>query len=148
MNKLRALNDYLKGRNLVRPEQFDSWVTDATQELLWKPDENGMYMGDMTYTGHISLDDFSGSPSRLTALLGSWLETHDDRDGLPPPAMQIEVTDLAQDLSDVQISIQFVEEQYLSEDPEGEIEAFGKRWSPVPYELWVAEQGEVIRNAS
>lgn len=147
MNKLRALTEYLKARDLVLPEQFDSWVTDASQELVWKPDENGMYMGDMAYTGHLSMDDFSGHPARLMALLGSWLETHDDdRDGLDDPVLAIDVTDLAQDLADVTISIKFVEAQYLTEDPDGEIEAFGKRYSIKPYDLWVAEQGEVVRN--
>ncbi|MDF2641872.1 MAG: hypothetical protein K0R45_1144 [Pseudomonas sp.] len=147
MNKLRALTAHLSSFNLVLPEQFDSWVTDATQELVWKPDENGMYMGDMSYTGHLSMDDFSGNPSRLMALLGSWLVTHDDdRDDLPAPVMAIDVTDLAQDLADVTISIQFAEAQYLSEDPNGDIKMFGKTWSPIPYELWTAEQGEVVRN--
>lgn len=147
MNKLRALTAFLLERNLVLPEQFDSWVTDATQELLWKPDENGLYVGDLSYTGHLSLDDFNGTPSRLTALLGSWLVTYDhDRDGLPPPVLSVDVTDLEQDLADVTISLQFVEAQYLAEDPAGEIELFGKRWSPIPYDLWVAEQGEVVRH--
>lgn len=147
MNKLRALTDHLKSFNLVLPEQFDSWVTDASQELIWKPEGNGMYMGDMSYTGHLSMDDFNGHPARLMALLGSWLEAHDDdRDDLPAPVLSIDVTDLAQDLADVNISVQFIEAQYLAEDPNGEIEAYGKRWSTIPYELWIAEQGEVVRN--
>ncbi|BAP43924.1 putative uncharacterized protein [Pseudomonas sp. StFLB209] len=146
MNKLRFLTDYLKSFNFVLPEQFDSWVSDATQELVWKPDENGMFMGDMSYTAHFSMDDYSGHPARLMALLGSWLETHDDRDGMDDPVFAIDVTDLAQNLSDVTISIKFVEAQYLTEDPDGEVPAFGKRWSIKPYDLWVAEQGEVVRN--
>lgn len=147
MNKLRALTDHLKSFNLVLPEQFDSWVTDASQELIWKPEGNGMYMGDMSYTGHLSMDDFNGHPARLMALLGSWLEANDDdRDDLPAPVLSIDVTDLAQDLADVTISVQFVEAQFLAEDPDGEIEACGKRWSTIPYELWIAEQGEVVRN--
>jgi MoaA/NifB/PqqE/SkfB family radical SAM enzyme len=32
---------------------------------------------------------------------------------------------------------------YLAEDPAGEIEAFGKTWAFVPFDLWIAEHGEV-----
>ena len=47
------------------------------------------------------------------------------------------------DLADVDITLQFVEPQYLTEDPAGEIKYQGTTWSLMPYELWVAEQGEV-----
>ena len=149
MNKLRALNDFLKARDLVPAESFDSWAETASMELVWKPDEKGMWMGDMPYTGFFSLEGYQGEPTYLMALLGSWLETYDDdRDDLPGPTFQVDVTDLALDIADVTISLQFVEPQYLTEDPDGTIEVFGKRWSTIPYELWVAEHGEVVRHDS
>ncbi|RMV40147.1 Prophage PSPPH06, putative head completion/stabilization protein [Pseudomonas savastanoi pv. phaseolicola] len=54
-----------------------------------------------------------------------------------------DTTMLDNDLADVDIKLQFTEAQYLAEDPAGEIEAFGNTWSFVPFELWVAESGEV-----
>lgn len=140
MNKLRALTTFLIERRLVLPEQLDSWAEQVTLELVWKPDVGGLHLGDMRYSAVIVLERFADHPGRLMALLGSWLEQHDaNRDDLPAPSFDIEQLD--NDLADVELTLEFVEPQYLAED--GEIEAFGQRWSFVPFELWVAEQGEV-----
>ena len=144
MIKLRALTTYLIDRQLVATEQLDSWTEQVTLELVWKPDVDGMHLGDMRYRAVIILERFADHPARLMALIGSWLETHDpgrDRDELPAPLFAIEMLD--NDLADVDITLEFVEPQYLAEDPAGEIEAFGKTWAFVPFDLWVAEGGEV-----
>ncbi len=142
MIKLQALTAYLIERQLVAPEQLDSWTDQVQLDLIWKPDVDGMHMGDMNYGATIAIERFADSPSRLMALLGSWLEDHDqDRDGLAAPAFDITILD--NDLADIDITLQFSEAQYLTEDPDGEIRAQGKTWSFVPFELWVAETGEV-----
>lgn len=142
MIKLQALTAYLIERQLVAPEQLDSWTDQVQLELDWKPDTKGMHMGDMNYSATIVLERFADNPARLMALVGSWLENNDeDRDGLP--ATVFDITMLDNDLADVDIKLQFSEPQYLAEDPDGEIEAFGQTWAFVPFELWVAEKGEV-----
>ena len=142
MIKLKALTAYLIERQLVAPEQLDSWTDQVQLELVWKPDTKGMHMGDMNYSATIVLERFADNPARLMALVGSWLENNDeDRDGLP--ATVFDITMLDNDLADVDIKLQFSEPQYLTEDPDGEIEAFGQTWAFVPFELWVAEEGEV-----
>jgi hypothetical protein len=142
MTKLKALTAYLIERQLVAPEQLDSWTDQVGLELVWKPDVKGMRMGDMNYSATIVLERFADHPGRLMALVGSWLETHDeDRDDLA--AVQFDITMLDDDLADVDIKLQFSEPQYLAEDPDGEIIAFGKTWSFIPFDLWVAERGEV-----
>lgn len=142
MIKLKALTAYLIERQLVTPEQLDSWTDQVNLELVWKPDTKGMHMGDMNYSATIVLERFADNPARLMALVGSWLENNDeDRDGLP--ATLFDITGLDNDLADVDIKLQFSEPQYLTEDPTGEIEAFGETWAFVPFELWVAEKGEV-----
>jgi len=147
MTKLKALTAYLIGRQLVAPEQLDSWTDQLGLELVWKPDVQGMHMGDMNYTATIVLERFADHPGRLMALVGSWLETNDDdRDGLP--AVQFDITMLDDDLADVDIKLEFSEPQYLAEDPDGEIIAFGETWSFIPFELWVAERGEVTGNGA
>lgn len=143
MTKLKALTAYLIERQLVAAEQLDSWTDQVGLELVWKPDVHGMHMGDMNYTATIVLERFADHPGRLMALVGSWLETNDDdRDDLA--AVQFDITMLDDDLADVDIKLQFSEPQYLAEDPDGEIIAFGKNWSFIPFDLWVAERGEVI----
>jgi len=140
--KLRALTAYLIERRLVEPEQLDSWTNQVNLELVWKPDVGGMRMGDMRYSATIALERFADHPGRLMALVGSWLESRDqDRDELP--AAKFDITMLDNDLADVDITLEFVEPQYLAEDPQGEIEAFGTAWSFIPFVLWVAEHGEV-----
>ena len=142
MIKLRALTAYLIERRLVEPEQLDSWTNQVNLALIWKPDVGGMRMGDMRYSATIALERFADHPGRLMALVGSWLEGNDqDRDELP--AAKFDITMLDSDLADVDITLEFIEPQYLAEDPTGEIEAFGKTWAFVPFDLWVAEQGEV-----
>lgn len=142
MIKLRALTKYLIERKLVAPEQLDSWTDQVQVELIWKPDVKGMHMGDMNYGATIVIERFAGNPARLFALVGSWLETNDeDRDGLP--AVVFDVVMLDNDLADVDIKLQFSEAQFLAEDLAGEIVAYGKTWSFVPFDLWIAESGEV-----
>ncbi|UXZ21396.1 phage tail protein [Pseudomonas sp. YeP6b] len=144
MIQLQALTAYLMARNLVPPEQFDSWIEQVSLELIWKPDRDGLHMADMRYRAVFSLERFTGHPARLMALVGSWLETHDsnrDRHELPAPLFAVEPLD--QDSFDVELSLEFVEPQYLAEDPAGEIEAFNKTWAFVPFDLWIAEYGEV-----
>ena len=144
MTKLQALTAYLLERQLVAPEQLDSWTEQVTLELVWKPDVDGMHLGNMHYRAAIVLERFADHPARLMALIGSWLETNDpgrDRDELPAPLFAVEPLD--NDLFDVEITLEFVEPQYLAEDPAGEIQAFGKTWAFVPFDLWIAERGEV-----
>ena len=142
MIKLRALTTYLIERQLVLPEQLDSWTDQVNLELIWKPDIGGLHMGDMRYSATIALERFADHPGRLMALVGSWLEGNDqDRDELPAP--KFDITMLDDDLADVDITLEFNEPQYLAEDPAGEIEAFGKTWAFVPFDLWIAEHGEV-----
>lgn len=143
MNKLRALTTFLLERRLVAPEQLDSWAEQITLNLTWKPDLDGLHLGDMRYRAVIVMERFADHPGRLMALLGSWLENHDpDRDDdLPAPTFDIEQLD--NDLADVELTVEFIEPQYLAEADDGEIEAFGKRWAFVPFDLWIAEQGEV-----
>ncbi|MBT1120747.1 phage tail protein [Stutzerimonas nitrititolerans] len=148
MNKLRALTAFLLERRLVAPEQLDSWAEQITLNLTWKPDLDGLHLGDMRYRAVIVMERFADHPGRLMALLGSWLETSDpDRDDdLPAPTFDIEQLD--NDLADVELTVEFIEPQYLAEDAEGEIEAFGKRWAFVPFDLWIAEQGEVTSHGA
>lgn len=145
MIKLKSLTAYLLSRQLVAPEQLDSWTDQVQMELIWKPDTQGMHMGDMNYGATISIERFADHPARLFALVGSWLETNDqDRDGLPNVVFDVVMLD--NDLADVDIKLQFTEAQYLAEDVAGEIEALGNTWSFVPFDLWVAESGEVTGN--
>lgn len=145
MRKIQALTAYLLDRQLVQPEQLESWVEQMDSELIWKETERGLYMGDMTYRAVFDLERFSGSPSRLLALVGTWLEANDpDRVDLPAPAFVIEPIDLGNELFDVELTLQFAEPQYLAEDDDGEFQAFGKTWAFVPYDLWIAEEGEAV----
>jgi hypothetical protein len=146
--QLKALTAYLMERRLVEPEQFGSWTEQVSLELIWKPDRDGLHMSDMRYRAVFALERFTDHPARLMALVASWLETHDPdrhRHDLPAPLFAVEPLDA--DTFDVELSLEFIEPQYLAEDPTGEIEAFGKTWAFIPFDLWTAEQGEVDHGA-
>jgi hypothetical protein len=147
VNKLQALTTYLLERQLVLPEQFDSWTEQVDLQQVWGETEQGLHMGNMRYRAVISMERFNDHPGRLMALVGSWLERNDpdrDRHDLPAPTFSIEPIDLANGLFDVDLVMELVDPLYLSEDPAGEYEAFGKTWSFAPFDLWIAESGEVV----
>lgn len=147
MDKLRALSRYLVERFMVPAEQFDSWAEQVTLPLYWKPTEQGLHMGDMRYRAVIVIERFADHPGRLMALVGSWLEVNDlgrEDDNLAPPTFEIDQLDA--DTADIELQLDFIEPQHLAEHTDGEIEAFGKRWAFVPFDLWVAEQGAVVHD--
>ncbi|MBH3375275.1 phage tail protein [Pseudomonas juntendi] len=147
MIKLQALTRYLIERQMVLPEQLDSWTDQVQVELIWKPTEKGLHMGDMRYSATIAIERFADQPTRLFALVGSWLNNNDqDRDDLANVVFDVVMLD--NDLADVDIKVDFLEAQHLTEDLAGEIEIYGKTWSLAPYELWVAEQGEVVAHGA
>ena len=151
MNKLKALREHLISRQLVRPEQFDCWTEQVDLELVWAYTEQGLHMGNTRYRAVFNFERFQGHPGRLMALIGCWLETRDperDRHDLPPPSFALEPLDLENDLFDVELTLELVDPVYLSEDPAGEFEAFGKTWSFEPFDLWVAESGEVVSHGA
>lgn len=151
MNKLKALTAYLLTRNLVMPEQLESWTEQVALQTVWKETEQGLHLGDMRYRAVISMERFKAHPGLLMALVGSWLETHDpdrDRHDLPAPDFNIEPMDLPNGLFDVELVLELVDPLYLAEDPAGEIEAFGTTWSFEPFDLWVAESGEVVSHGA
>lgn len=144
MIKLRALTTFLLARNLVLPEQLDSWAEKVNLSLIWKHTEHGLRMGDMRYEAVIVIERFADHPGRLMALLGSWLENYDtDRADFELADPNFDIEQLDDDTADVEISLEFIEPQYLAEAENGEIEAFGKHWEFVPFDLWIAEDGEV-----
>ncbi|WP_421547661.1 phage tail protein [Pseudomonas sp. QD4] len=143
MNKLRALTKFLIDRQLALQEQIDSFAEQVNLELIWKNGPQGLHLGDMRYRAVLVIERFAASPALLMAIVGSWLETQDpDRDDdLPAPVFTIEQLD--NDLADVELTLEFIEPQHLAEDPNGLIDAFGKKWGLVAFDLWTAEQGEV-----
>ena len=146
MIQLKALTAYLLDRQLVAAEQLDAWTEQVSLELVWKETEKGLQMGNMRYRAVFSLERFNDHPGRLMALVGSWLESHDPVRhlfDLPAPEFAIEPVDTGNDLFDVDLVLEFIEPQYLVEDPGGEFQAFGTTWALAPFDLWVAEKGEV-----
>lgn len=144
MEKLRALTRDLVERFMVPSEQFDSWAEQVTLTLKWKPSEQGLHMGDMRYRAVIVIARFADSPGRLMALLGSWLEVNDpgrEDDQLGAPVFEID--QLTPDVADIELQLDFIEPLHLAESDSGEINAFGKRWAFVPFDLWIAEQGTI-----
>jgi len=142
--KLQAVTAYLIARQWVAPEQLASDTEQADLSLVWKLGTDGLHMGDMRYRAVISFERFAGNPVRLMALVGTWLENNDpgrDRYELAAPTFSVEPLD--NDLFDVDLVLDFVEPQHLTEDAGGEFGVFGRTWALMPYELWVAEQGEV-----
>lgn len=144
MHKLRALSRALADRFMVPSEQLDSWAEQVTLTLLWKPTEQGLHMGDMRYRAVIVIARFADNPGRLMALLGSWLEVNDPgREDSQLAAPVFEIDQITPDVADIELQLDFIEPLHLAESDRGEINAFGKRWAFVQFDLWIAERGHV-----
>ena len=144
MNKLRSLTTFLIERQLALPEQIESFAEQVSLDLIWKNGSQGLHLGDMRYRAVLVIERFAENPALLMALVGVWLETQDaGRDDFDLPAPAFVIDQLDNDLADVELTLEFVEAQHLAEDPDGPIEAFGKQWGLVDFDLWTAEQGEV-----
>lgn len=153
MKKLIALTTYLKSCHFVAPEHFESWVEDAQTPLLFDDHEHGLECTRLTYTGHFYLERYTGNAQELMATINCWLMEFDEgvdnlrmREELNPPSYNITPNDDALNAFDIDITIEFIERIFLVEDALGPYAYRGRHWKIGDYDLWVAEQANVIAN--
>lgn len=136
--KLKALFQHVVSHNFVDENQVQSWAEDATATPHAKETGDGLQVCRFEYTAVVTLDGFAGDPALLLAVLTTWVMENDpDRERYNLAAPQVDLVVRDDTLSDVDISLVFVETVSIVPDPEGPITYRGQRWAigePVIFE--------------
>ena len=147
---------YLKGLtsrvNSVVPKalhkHFDCWMEDV--ELILAPKEygSGRDIGHLSYKAVLSFERFpfkKCAPEIVLASIMAWVmdcDEHREQFNLPDPTADIEPE--SEDCVEMVIEVQFREPFMVVEDANGPIEWEGRKWKVAPYEIWVAEHGDIM----
>jgi len=131
---IKALHAHLASLNLVDKNQIDSWIEDARlipegkTETVGTDDMVGVNLAYMDYNAVFLIENFSGNPTLLLALVAAWLmQNNPDRDSDEDPTFEIDPIDDKYD--DVEIKLPFKEKLQIKLDPNGKIHFEGETWS-------------------
>lgn len=140
------LSEHLKtnlDKLAIQAEQFDSEVTsfDLVPGGL-NETERGLHYANFRYRSVYYFERLPKHKLALLALLAqNYLDNHDDvREKYELPPLHMDVISLDSGATvDVDITVEFVDEAYLIEEPGGPIEIFGKNYDAGDYDLRIAE---------
>ena len=150
MQKLINFSQYMKDACLVKDEHFDSWAENIELAPAEKHTVDGLLIGHVRYTAVISLEHSQAHAILMMALIMVWLKDHDrDRadEGLPNPQLNVDITDSARNISDIEIELDFKDEIILVKDAEGLISYLGENYGLGEFDLWTATTTTVAHNA-
>ncbi|GHA05623.1 phage tail protein [Oceanisphaera arctica] len=131
-------------------KDFDAWMQNGTLRLAPKHGGNGMQLARLDYQAVFLIEDLPFKeldPALVLATVAAWLQdvdTEREQFELPDPDYDVEPID--DRTADLTISVQFSEPLFLLPDAAGPIAYGGQRYSVAPYEVWVAETGQVRVN--
>ena len=133
MEKLIALRNFLLSIDGVEDNKLDTWAENFELKLKGKHKGNGLALLEMYYTAIADIEDWPHSKRPVEILFAqmvAWIAENDcDRDNLDNRHITV-VPDIHDSgTADLEFSVSFIETIEVIEDPEGEIQAFGKRWS-------------------
>ena len=152
MQKLLDLRTFVESIAGVTAKKLDAWTEDIELTLRGKHEGNGLTLLDMHYTAVIDIEDWPHDKRPVTLLFAhiiSWLADYDcDRDTLDNKNPSVVPTIHDDSTADIEISIEFKESVTVVEDPQGEIDAFGKCWSLADVPIDIAESGTVTEAQS
>lgn len=145
MVKLQQLTQFLINLDLVAVEQIDAWVENPRIIPAAKSNGRGILLYRQAYDAVISIERFPHKthPAELLfAHVSAWLITNDsERDEIAQPRTEVDILD--DDTADIEISIDFEEDIYITADPAGTIDLDGTLYRLADPQIDYAETGEV-----
>lgn len=144
MKKLVSLRSYLEP---LYPYKFDSWVEDMTLKGRGSVEGNKVLLHTLEYRAVISMESFAyqeASIELFSARLLTWLADNDDRSELNDKDPDISCTLLDDEVAEIEVTLQFEEDVYISESEGGAIEYADRTWDLVEPEHDVAESCDVM----
>jgi hypothetical protein len=148
MKQLAAITAFLINLDLVAAEQIDSWVENPQIVPAGTVrTAKGVVIYRQSYTAMIAIERYPHKrhPAELLfAHISAWLIEHDgERFDNEDAKITTDVEILENDTADIMVSIDFIEEVEIVEDPAGTIQLAGKTWKLADIEIDYAEEGEV-----
>lgn len=147
MKKFTDLTTYLNGTGMIQKNKMDQWVENIAIKLKGRYDGTRVLLHTMEYRAVFSIERFEYQKHSIElfgALLVTWLSENDDRGELADPDPNVIVDVLDDDTADVEITLQFEEDVYITESENGVIQFAGKRWSLEEGAHNIAERASVV----
>ncbi len=131
MKKLAALRTFLESTDYFHKNKFEAWAEEIEQVLRGKMEGNRVLLFTMTYRAVYSIEDYAFCKypfEILHARLITWLADNDDRSEMKDREPRITCDVMDDEIADIEISLSFEEDVYITEDENGDIDYFGKKW--------------------
>jgi hypothetical protein len=133
MKQLACITQFIVNLNLVAAEQIDSWVDKLKITLAaTSMGVGGIVLFRQTYSISLFIERYPHKvhPSELLfAHIAAWLMDNDsERFDQKDADIEVELDILDDETADIMVSIDFIEEIGIVEDPGGAILFNGQRW--------------------
>jgi hypothetical protein len=147
MRKLQQLTTFLKTQlNLEKP-LVTSFADKGSLDRSTRDLGHGIELGRWRYDAVIQIEEFSGNADVLLLLILGWLEDNDpDRDELDLADPEIDVSEIDDRTSDVDIAVEFEEGLQIVPDDNGPIPYNGRKWRVAEVPIDVAEELESLES--
>ncbi len=147
MKKLAALRTFLESTDYFHKNKFEAWAEGIEQVLRGGMEGNRVLLCTMTYRAVYSIEDYAFCKypfEILHARLITWLADNDDRSDMKDREPRITCDLMDDEVADIEISLNFEEDVYITEDENGDIEYFGKMWRLDAPDHDVAESFDLV----
>lgn len=147
MKKMAALRAFLESTKSFRKEQFDAWAEEVEQTTRGKDEGNRVLLYSMRYRAVFSIERlaYCHYPFELLhAHLITWLANNDDRSDMEDKEPKVIVDVLDEKTADIEITVWFEEDVYISPSETGSIEYAGRLWDLEETADDVAESFDIV----
>lgn len=146
---LQGLLQHLKSVLPTRQHKhIECWMEDLELITGAKNQGLGADIGQISYTASFSFERFPFKeidPAVIMANVIAWLEDNDtQRETYELNDPSFDVTPTSDTTVEMTLDIEFIEPLMVVQDDAGQITWRGQQWALAPYEIWVAEHGEVF----
>lgn len=146
MQKVTQLHTYLASAGLFSADQLSSWVEEVNVKVGGKDEGDRILLFRQTYRAVFLVESYQYSLNdieKLNAHVAIWLAENDDRTDLDDASLTLAIDVLDDDLADVELTLMFDEDVYISPNDDGDIPYQEKIWSLEEAEYTVAESATV-----
>ncbi|WP_067095583.1 phage tail protein [Marinomonas atlantica] len=147
MKKFGQLTEFLRDSGMIQTNKMDQWVENIQLRGSGKYDGTNVLLYTQQYRAVFSIEHYAYKRypvEQLFAQLVTWLSENDDRSELDDPDLNIDVDVLDNDTADIEITVQFEEDVYITETEGGNITMKGKAWGLADPAYDIAESAQVV----
>ncbi|RUM56287.1 MAG: hypothetical protein DSY85_03045 [Marinomonas sp.] len=147
MKKFGQLTAFLRDSGMIQTNKMDQWVENIQLQVSGKYDGTNVLLYTQQYRAVFSIEGYVYRQypiEQLCAQLVTWLGDNDDRSELDDPMPDIDVDLLDNDTADIEITLQFEEDVYITEAEGGNITMKGKTWGLADPAYDIAESAQVV----